>query len=122
MLSKTLIAAAVLLIAVDAGALAAPPGDLTSVDTAVASERVSAAPADTNAAQEEKKICRTEKATGSLTRRNRICLTQAQWREVHDRTRRGVGELQGSASGASSCVSQMDVACLGPDAMGTPGM
>jgi hypothetical protein len=54
------------------------------------------------AAQEpvkEKKICRTEKATGSLTRRTRICMTEAQWREVNSRTYKGVSEMQGEASG-----------------------
>lgn len=66
----------------------------------------------------EKKICRTEKATGSLTRRTRICLTQAQWREIQDRSRRGVDEMVGGASGAPSCVSGMDVACGAPNANG----
>ena len=47
----------------------------------------------------QRKICGTEKMTGSLTRRSRICLTEAQWRELNDRTRRGVQELQGSANG-----------------------
>ena len=65
-------------------------------------------------AKQEKKICRTEKMTGSLTRRTRICLTATQWREVNDRTRKGVGELQGSASGAPGCISAMDVACGAP--------
>lgn len=31
-----------------------------------------------DAAKAEKKICRTSKMTGSLTRRSRICLTEAQ--------------------------------------------
>ena len=51
------------------------------------------------APKEEKKICRTDKATGSLTRVNRICLTEAQWREYHSRTKKGVDEMQNSASG-----------------------
>ena len=50
-------------------------------------------------AQDEKKICHTEKATGSLTRRTRVCLTAAQWREVQSRTYNGVREMQGEGSG-----------------------
>jgi len=90
-------AAALALIAT--GSIAAPPDD-------EAAEQVSTAAAtDAEAAeQEEKKICRTEKATGSLTRRNRICMTQAQWREVHDRTRRGVSEMNSAASGGKECI------------------
>lgn len=52
----------------------------------------------------EKKICRTEKATGSLTRRTRICMTEAQWRELNNRTRRGVDEMNSAASGGKTCV------------------
>jgi hypothetical protein len=51
-------------------------------------------------AAKEKKICKTGKTTGSLTRRTRICMTEAQWRELSDQTRKGVGELQGSAAGS----------------------
>jgi len=68
--------------------------------------------------EDERKICRTERVTGSLTRRSRICLTEAQWREVHDRTRRGVGDLQNSASGAPRCINAMDVSCGAPGAGG----
>ena len=52
----------------------------------------------------EKKICRTERATGSLTRRTRICMTEAQWRELNSRTRRGVDEMNSAASGGKMCV------------------
>jgi hypothetical protein len=55
--------------------------------------------------QEEKKICRTERATGSLTRRTRVCMTAAQWREINARTYKGVSELQGSASGSQAIVN-----------------
>jgi len=69
----------------------------------------------------ERKICRTEKATGSLTRRTRICLTAAQWRELNARTRRGVDEMQGSASGAGRCISAMDQSCGAPGPGGPGG-
>ncbi|MEO6387701.1 MAG: hypothetical protein ABIT16_04115 [Croceibacterium sp.] len=55
------------------------------------------------AATQEKKVCRTEKATGSLTRRNRICMTAVQWRELNMRTRTGVDEMTRNANGAPSC-------------------
>jgi hypothetical protein len=116
-------AVAVVLLAT--GAMAEPPEDGAAEQAATASpsEQVSTAAAETEAApQEEKKICRTEKATGSLTRRHRICMTQAQWREIYDRTRRGVGELQGSASGSPACLSAMDAACGAPGPGGTVGV
>ena len=101
---KAAVFATVVLVAAT-GAMAAPP----AADAGPPEQAASASPsAATDVAedppQDERKICRTEKATGSLTRRNRICLTAAQWREVQDRTRRGVGELQGSASGGKECV------------------
>ena len=55
-------------------------------------------------AAKEKKICKTQKVTGSLTRVNRICMTEAEWRELNDRTRRGVDEMNSSASGGKMCV------------------
>ena len=60
---------------------------------------------------QEKKICRTSKMTGSLTRRTRICMTAAQWRELASRTRKGLEEMGQSASGAPSCISSHDAAC-----------
>ena len=79
----------------------------TSIVAAAALMAVTGVAASAQDAQEEgseeKKICRTSKMTGSLTRRSRICLTEAQWRELEDRTRTGVNDLQGSASGAQSC-------------------
>jgi hypothetical protein len=77
-----------------------------------------AAPQSDEAARQEKKICRTEKATGSLTRRTRICLTETQWRELNRRTRRGLEEMGQSGSGAPRCMSAMDVACGAPGPSG----
>jgi hypothetical protein len=42
------------------------------------------------AAKQEKKICKSEKLTGSLTRVRRTCLTQAQWDDLAESTRRSV--------------------------------
>ena len=63
-----------------------------------------AAPVADEEPRPERKICRTEKATGSLTRRTRICMTEAQWRELNSRTRRGVDEMNSAASGGKACV------------------
>ena len=70
----------------------------------LASAAPAAAPQAESEPRREKKICRTEKATGSLTRRTRICMTEAQWRELNNRTRRGVDEMNSAASGGKMCV------------------
>jgi hypothetical protein len=92
-------------------AIAAPPSDegAESAEQAVAakpSEQAAPAAADAGTeAQEEKKICRTERATGSLTRRTRVCMTATQWREINSSTYKGVSEMQGSASGSQAVVN-----------------
>ena len=72
--------------------------------TAAVAQEQPAAPEE----KPEKKICRTERATGSLTRRTRICLTEAQWREVNTRTRTGIDRFVGDAAGG----------CRSPGGMG----
>ena len=57
-------------------------------------------------AQDEKKICRTERATGSLTRRTRICMTAAQWRELNSRTRKGLEEMGQTGAGGTNSAWQ----------------
>jgi ABC-type sugar transport system substrate-binding protein len=52
----------------------------------------------------EKKICRSYKVTGSLTRKTRICRTEAEWKESDAATYKGVSDMQGSASGAGRCI------------------
>ena len=66
---------------------------LVSATAAAAADR---AP---QAADTEKKICRTEPVTGSRTRVTRICMTQAEWRELQANTKEGVDELQAARSG-----------------------
>ena len=78
----------------------------TASAPAAPAEQASAATTNGDAEPpEEKKICRTERATGSLTRRTRLCLTAAQWREVNTRTYKGVTEMQGSASGSQAIAN-----------------
>ncbi len=104
-MKTTVLATALLLTAT--GAAAAPPAE-----DAAAAEQASTSPSAATSAQdqaaepqEEKKICRTERATGSLTRRTRVCMTAAQWREINARTYKGVSEMQGSASGSQAIVN-----------------
>lgn len=59
----------------------------------------------------EKKICRSYKVTGSLTRVQRICRTEEEWRLALENTKTGVDELQNGASGAPKCLSPLDAAC-----------
>ena len=49
-------------------------------------------------AAKEKKICKTEKVTGSLTRVRRTCLTQREWDRLAEVTRRGVEGLERDAN------------------------
>ena len=76
---------------------------IVAVALAMAFTSAAASAEDTHPTQEpqkeEKKICRTDRMTGSLTRRTRLCLTAAQWRELSIRTNKGVGEMQGQGSG-----------------------
>jgi predicted secreted protein len=83
--------AAVLAVAVSAPAVAKDDGD--------------------KAPAKEKKICRTERTTGSLVAKRRICKTQAEWDEIaanarknlDDYSRRqGRGAETGSGMGANS--------------------
>ena len=89
-MKSSILATAILLTA--SGVSAAEPAEAGASASSEATDSQAAAP-------EEKKICRTEKATGSLTRRTRVCLTAAQWRDVNSRTFRGVSEMQGQGSG-----------------------
>jgi hypothetical protein len=84
-MKSTVLATALLLTAT--GAVAAPPAE-QSAPAASAATDGGAEP------QAEKKICRSERTTGSRTHRTRLCLTAAQWRELQDQTYRGVSDMQ----------------------------
>ena len=53
---------------------------------ALADEPAEAAP--------ERKICKTERATGSLTRSRRICMTQAEWDQLRRDTQKDLADMQ----------------------------
>jgi hypothetical protein len=55
--------------------------------------------------QEEKKICRTEQVTGSRTRRNRICLTKAEWDKLAADTQKNVSDFQTRTSSTPQAPS-----------------
>ena len=93
-MKSSILAASILLTATGASAEPAAGAGASSEAT----DSQAAAPA-------EKKICRTERATGSLTRRTRVCMTAAQWREINARTYKGVSEMQGSASGSQAVAN-----------------
>ncbi|HEY6816483.1 MAG TPA: hypothetical protein VI168_13160 [Croceibacterium sp.] len=56
---------------------------------------LAAAPAAEQAEQpaREKKICKSEKMTGSLTRVRRTCLTQAEWDRLAEGSRDNVNDI-----------------------------
>ena len=57
--------------------------------------------------EKEKLICHTNRATGSLTRVNRVCHTQAQWDQIAEFARKNVNDISrrenvGADSGSSN--------------------
>ena len=64
-----------------------------------------AAPASAEPDPGEEVICRRDRATGSLTRVNRVCKTRDEWNGVHDATRDNMNDLQRNASGGAQCIS-----------------
>jgi hypothetical protein len=68
-MKKTMVIALIALISATGAAAAAP-----------------APQADTT----EKKICKTERVTGSRTRTQRICMTAAEWQQLASRTQQSV--------------------------------
>ena len=51
----------------------------------------------------EEMVCRTERVTGSLTRRTRTCMTRNEWNGVESRTRDAHNRLTRGASGGQ-CI------------------
>ena len=52
----------------------------------------------TASAPKEKKVCKTERVTGSLTRVNRICMTAAEWNAIAESTRKTLSDQINRAS------------------------
>lgn len=71
-----------------------------------------AAEPEAQEASKEKKVCKSEKMTGSLTRVRRICMTQKQWDELALSTQRGLDDLARDANRAQADLTR--VAPAGP--------
>ena len=54
----------------------------------------SAQDAPSEPAKQEKKICQTERMTGSRTRSTRICLTREEWDRLRHSTKHDIDDLQ----------------------------
>jgi hypothetical protein len=63
---------------------------LVLVSTTASAQQIQTPPTD----RAEKKICKTDRTTGSLTRRTRVCLTQREWDQAADISRKGVDALK----------------------------
>jgi len=71
-----------------------------------ADERAASAGAESaQAAKDEKQVCRTFRVTGSRAKRERVCMTQAQWDAHEERTREEAGRVTntGICSDGSVC-------------------
>lgn len=76
---------------------AAAPAEAEAAGEGEARSEAAAAP------EEEEMVCRTERITGSLTRRKRTCMTAAQWAELERRTYQGLNDFTRSAAGGA-CI------------------
>lgn len=80
---------------------------VATTDTATTEAPASAAPAE----ETRELVCRTTRVTGSLTRRTRICMTEAEWAESRRTTGQNVSRAQGQASGGAQCVTNPAGGC-----------
>jgi hypothetical protein len=64
---------------------------------AVATPVLAADDPQASEAPKEKKICRTERTTGSLVAQRRICMTRAEWDKLAAETKRDVEDIQRNA-------------------------
>ncbi len=70
----------------------------------------------TNAPSEEEDpgqeiVCRTERVTGSLTRRRRTCMTRDEWNGVAARTRHDLNRASSRSSGGAQCTTDQFGGC-----------
>jgi hypothetical protein len=57
-------------------------------------------------APKEKKICRTERVTGSLVAQRRICMTKSEWDKLALETKKDVEDIQRNAGSIPRTPSQ----------------
>jgi len=77
------------------------PADATAVTAAGAQTEPQLTEEEQREADEV--VCRTERATGSLTRRNRVCMTRAEWSNHSRGTARELNRITSGAAGGVSC-------------------
>ena len=80
------------------------PAESQAVSQNSANQSAPAAEAEEDDPGEEV-ICRRERATGSLTRVNRICKTRNEWNGVHAATRDAFNDTVRGASGGNQCIT-----------------
>lgn len=71
---------------------------VTGVGVSAAAPEGEAKPEADASAKKEKKICRSEKMTGSLTRVRRVCMTRAEWAELAESTNRALDRMGRTAN------------------------
>jgi hypothetical protein len=56
-------------------------------------------------AKAEKKVCRSERVTGSLARVNKICMTKAEWDRLARETRKDLEDIQRNAGAVPRTIN-----------------
>ncbi len=108
-----LIAAATLL--VGSTAVLAQDADEREVDQAEATVAGTAQNEVEQPVEEEDRgeevVCRTERVTGSLTRRRRTCMTRNEWAGIEARTRDELNRMGRNAAGGAACRMDQQGGC-----------
>jgi hypothetical protein len=94
-------------------------GGIVALAVILATTGAAAADPEPEPQQSEKKICKTEPVTGSRARVRRICMTDAQWRELAMRTQEGIDQLGNRR--ASGQVNAVADGVAGNGAISIPG-
>lgn len=79
--------------------------------TATAAQAEEEAAAEEEPDPGEEVVCRTERVTGSLTRRTRTCMTRNEWNGIHDRTRDELNLMGRNAAGGAACRMDQQGGC-----------
>lgn len=61
---------------------------------------------DNDTATTEKKVCKSEKITGSLTRVRRVCMSQREWDQLAEDRARSLNRLERSANHAEAMTNR----------------
>ena len=94
---KTLCILAASIALTASGAVAAQPQANTATTETAATDAARAEPEANVAAEQDKRICKTERVTGSLTRVRRTCMTRGQWDRLAEGSREGVNDIVNDA-------------------------